>query len=209
MKSITVDGVTFRFFDHLYAVSRNGLVLRKLEPYEPPVRPDGYVSVGRQRLLHRMVAMCWCDKPEGAQHVHHRNHNKQDNRASNLEWVTPKEHLNKYHNDVSRGHSMSEAGKQKLREFRTGKITSEETKQKQREASIRLGCKPPPPRSGVKLSPEVVAKMRANHSKNVQCEVFGIVYRSFTEAALALGERPLSLRKRCLSKNFPDYKTRE
>ena len=209
MKSITVGGKTFRFFDHLYAVSRNGEVLRKLNPCVPQQRPDGYVAIGRQRLLHRMVATCWLDKPEGANHVHHKNHNKQDNRASNLEWVTPRQHMNEYHHGISRGHVMSDQGKQRLRELRTGSVTSEETKQKQRAASIRLGCVPPPRPVGTKCSADAIAKMRENSPNAMQCEIFGITYRSFSDAGRALGEKPHTLRKRCLSKNFPDYRVRE
>lgn len=209
MKSITINGITYRFYDHLYAVSRKGLVLRKLESYEPKPRPDGYVSVGRRRLLHRMVATCWCEKPDGANHVHHKNHKRNDNCASNLEWVTPKTHMNEFHADVSRGHSMSDAGKQKLRDMRLGSVTSEETKQKQRAASLRIGCKPPPRKVGTKCSPEAILKMKQNSPNAMQCEVNGILYRSFNEAGAALGEKPHSLRKRCLSKNFPNYRVRE
>lgn len=203
------DGTVYRFYDHLYAVSRCGKVLRKLEPYEPVARPDGYCSVGRRRLLHRVVATCWCDKPEGAHHVHHKNHDKSDNRASNLEWLTPKQHLGDHHGDTPRGLSMTEAGKQKLRELRTGSVTSEATKQKQREASIRLGSKPPPRPVGTKCSEAAIAKMRENSPNAMQCEIFGVVYRSFSEAGQALGQKPHTLRKRCLSKNFPDYKARK
>jgi hypothetical protein len=35
--------------------------------------------------------------------------------------------------------------------------------------------------------------------------VFGVVYRSFAEAAKATGIHRFTLRKRCLSDNFPDY----
>jgi hypothetical protein len=156
-----------------------------------------------------MIATCWCDKPEGSNHVHHKNHNKQDNRASNLEWLTQRNHLKEHHSDNGRGHLMSDAGKQRLRQLRTGSITREETKQKQREASIRLGCKPPPRQVGTKCSPEAIAKMRDNSPNSMQCEIFGIVYQSFSEAGRALGEKHHTLRKRCLSKNFPDYKIRE
>lgn len=208
MLSVTVDGTVYRFFNHLYAVSRSGLVLRKLQPFEPTARPDGYVWIGGRYLLHRVVAQCWCDKPEGSDHVHHKNHNKSDNRASNLEWVTPLRHMNEFHAGISRGHSMSEAGKQKLRELRVGSVTSETTKQKQREASLRLGSKPPPRPVGSKCTPDAIAKMRENSPNAMQCEIKGILYGSFSEAARALGEKPHSLRKRCLSKNFPDYRIR-
>jgi hypothetical protein len=117
--------------------------------------------------------------------------------------------MNNYHDGISRGHSMSEAGKQKLRELRLGSQVSEQTKQKQREASIRLGYKPPPRQVGTKCSPDAIAKMRDNSPNAMQCEIFGITYKSFSEAGRALGEKPHSLRKRCLSENFPDYKVRK
>lgn len=206
MLNITIDGIVYRFFDHLYAVSRCGKVIRNLRPYTPTMRADGYVGIGRRRLMHRVVATCWCERPEGANHVHHKNHNKADNRASNLEWVTPKHHLGELHG--GRTYSMSDATKQKLREARSGSITSEATKAKQRAAAIRLGQRPPPRLVGTKCSPEAVAKMRDNSPNAMQCEVFGILYRSFSEAGRALGEKPHSLRKRCLSDNFPDYRIR-
>jgi hypothetical protein len=208
MLSITIEGTTFRFYDHLYAVSRAGAVLRNLLPYEPRPRPDGYAAVGRRRLLHRMVATCWCDRPEGANHIHHKNHDKADNRASNLEWVTPTSHMSDRHKEIKRGQSMSDAGRQKLRELRTGSVTSEATKQKQREASLRLGSKPPPRPVGTKCSAEAIAKMRANSPNAAACEIHGIAYQSFSEAGRALGIKPHTLRKRCLSENFPDYKVR-
>lgn len=206
MLSISIDGTVYRFFDHLYAVSRSGQVIRNLKPYTPTLRADGYLGIGRRRLMHRVVASVWCDRPEGANHVHHKNHNKTDNRASNLEWVTPKRHMSEFH--AGQTHSMSEAGRQKLRELRTGSVTSDATKEKQRQAAIRLGCKPPPRAVGSKCSAETVAKMRDRSPNAMQCEVFGILYRSFSEAGKALGEKPHSLRKRCLSENFPGYRVR-
>lgn len=209
MLSVTVDGTVYRFFNHLYAVSRSGLVLRKLVPYSPTKRPDGYLGIGRQKLMHRVVAECWCDKPEGAIHVHHKNHNRSDNRASNLEWVTPKRHMNEFHADTPRGLSMTEAGRQRLRELRLGSKTSDATKEKQRAASLRLGSKPPPRAVGTKCTEEALAKMRENSPNAMQCEVNGILYRSFSEAGRALGEKPHSLRKRCLSESFPSYRVRK
>lgn len=205
MPSTEVNGIEYRFFDHLYAVSRDGLVLKKLLPANPVLRKDGYVSVGRRRLLHRMVATCWVPRPEGSNHVHHRDHDKTNNRDSNLEWVTPKKHMAEYHPENGR-HRMSEASKQKLRELRLGSKKSEATKQKHREVALRLGLKPPPRPVGTKCSPAAIEKMRRNSPHGVGCEVFGVVYPSFAEAGRALGERLHSLRKRCLSKNFPDYK---
>ena len=206
MLSVTLDGVEYRFYDHLYAVSACGLVLRQLQPYTPIQRPDGYLSIGRKRLMHRVVATCWLDKPDNALHVHHINGIKSDNRASNLMWVSPKNHFAEFHKETHGKHTMSEAGRQKLRALRLGSKTSEATKQKQREASLRLGIRPPAPALGYKHSKESVAKMRENSPNANACEVDGIAYRSFNQAGEALGIKPHTLRKRCLSANFPSYR---
>ncbi len=199
------ESTEYRALDHIYAVAADGRVLRRLKPYTPPVRPDGYLSCGRQKLLHRVIATTWLEKPEGATHVHHKNGNKADNRAENLEWVTPKKHMSEYHAH-SGNYERTEETRAKLRAYRLGKKTSEETKRKQREASLRLGSKPPKRPVGTKCSAESVQKMRDNSAKNTACEVYGVKYRSYAEAARALGMRLHTLRKRCLSDRFTDYK---
>lgn len=199
------NGIFFRFYDHIYAVSKCGKVMRGSKPHKPIQRPDGYMSVGRQRLLHRMVASCWCEKPKNSNLVHHKNHVKTDNHADNLEWITPKQHIGERHHGANGKYIRTEKTKQKLRSYRTGRKTSEETKQKQRDASIKLGCKPPN-FLGLKHSDETKEKMSFSHARNKPCEINGVIYRSFSEAGKTLGERPLSLRRRCLSKNFPNYK---
>lgn len=209
MEKLYWSGIEYRRFDSLYFVSADGHVLRKGLPVKARLRSDGYINVGRMRLLHRMVAICWCKRPEGANTVHHINHDKSDNRAVNLEWLTPKQHMAERHEGVSRGHVMSDDGKKKLRALRLGSKTSDATKQKQREASLRLGYKPPPRAVGTKLSSESINKIRANSAKNTECEVDGIKYRSFSDAGRALGIKPHTLRKRCLSEAFPNYKVRK
>jgi hypothetical protein len=203
MISFTVEKIEYRFFNHLYAVSYCGKVLRKMQPFVPYQRKDGYLSCGRgNNLMHRMVAICWLEKPHNAVLVHHINHNKADNRADNLEWLTSKEHVADRHAGIAGTYIRTEATRDKIRQARLGSITSEETKAKQRAALI--GKK--------RIFTHRVAHTQAwkdnaslNHHNNMSCTVFGITYRSFAEAALATGEHRFTLRKRCLSKNFPDY----
>lgn len=210
MKSLTFDGIEFRQFSHLYATSACGKVLRlkDLTYHAGCLRKDGYLSVGHQTLMHRMIAKCWCHQPDGAKHVHHINHDKTDNRASNLEWLTPKEHFGEKHDGSGGRYIRTEKTRQKLRAYRLGRKMSDETRAKI-GAAHRGRTRDPAPWIGKKHSDATLLKMSANSGKVKACEIFGVRYRSFTEAGKALGERPLTLRKRCHSSNFPDYRLLE
>lgn len=180
MISVEVDGIEYRFFDHLYAVSHCGKVLRKLESYQPSVRPDGYLCLGRHRLMHRVVAACWLDKPESSNHVHHINGDKSDNRADNLEWVTPKQHMGDKHRTTVGRYVRSDETRQKMREIMTGRTYSEETLVKMRTHLDKVRPKRP-------------------------CRCNGVDYPSVLAASRATGVHPATFRLRCHSKNFPEY----
>lgn len=180
ISSFEKDGIEYRFFDHLYAVSRCGKVLRKLAEFQPGSHPLGYLTLGRGRLMHRVVALCWVPTEDTSKHVHHVDGNKQNNRADNLVWVTPKEHMGDMHAH-SGHHIRSAATRAKLSAARLGKKDSPETARKK-------------------------GAIFAKHRKYITCEHNGIIYPSIKAGAAAIGLEYSTFRVRCLSKNFPDYK---
>lgn len=58
--------------------------------------PAGYCRVyvaGKHRYMHRMVALAWLGEPPEGYHVHHRNKVRDDNRHSNLEYLSREDNL--------------------------------------------------------------------------------------------------------------------
>jgi hypothetical protein len=204
MISFTMDGIEYRAFNHLYAVSRCGKVLRKHTPFIPSKHPGGYLLMGKL-LVHRIVAECWMDNFNPVNHIHHINGNKTDNRLENLECLSASEHLIERHADMMASlgrYTRTDETREAIRQSRLGKVTSEETKAKQRAAL--LGRKRP---FFNRASPsEASIQQRSEtHVRNIKCRINGTEYRSFAQAAIATGIHRFTLRKRCISKNFPDY----
>ena len=205
MISFTVDGTEYRAINHLYAISRCGKVLRKHRPYTPSKHNQGYLSLGSKHLVHRVVAECWMDGFDPAKQIHHINGDKTDNRLENLECLSQNEHMRERHADilaVAGKYERTDETRAKLRQARQGSVTSEDTKAKQRAALV--GRKRPyfarAPHSG-----ESRQRRSEQHVRNTQCSVGGVVYRSFAAASEATGVHRFTIRKRCLSENFPDY----
>ena len=85
-----------------YWVREDGEIINgKGNAMKGAVKKEGYKEicltlskgVHKYFLVHRLVADAFCEKPEGASEVNHKNGNKCDNAASNLEWVTRDENL--------------------------------------------------------------------------------------------------------------------
>ncbi len=180
MICFTMDGIEYRVFDHLYAVSRCGKVIRQMQPYRPTNHPQGYLVLGRQRLMHRVVAACWNPEFTPDKHVHHINGNKTDNRAENLECLSPKTHLGHRHAETIGKHTVSAEAREKLRQYRSGKKDSAETRAKK-----------------TAILAEVYPRR--------ECRFQGVTYPSVSAAARAAGIPVATFRLRCASKNFPEY----
>lgn len=76
-------------------VTQCGTVLRHgIREISQSISTHGYAKVytgkphNRMVFVHRLVAMAWCDGYAEGLQVNHRDGNKLNNHASNLEWVT-------------------------------------------------------------------------------------------------------------------------
>ena len=77
---------------------RNRQLIGRLRPYRcPKERCGGYLHVsinGRRKDVHRLVAECFVPKPAGeGLEVNHKDGDKLNNHASNLEWVSHLENV--------------------------------------------------------------------------------------------------------------------
>ena len=73
---------------------------KELKPY---MNKDGYAMVQLHKngitktyLVHRLVAETFLPKPDNLPEIHHLNHDRKDNRARNLQWVTRSEQMDEH-----------------------------------------------------------------------------------------------------------------
>lgn len=204
MHSLIINGEEYRFFNARIAVSKQGHVLFMMKPHTPYLREDGYLSIGKQ-LVHRIVAYCWIDNPSNHKWVHHKNENKSDNRADNLEWLTPKTHIAIKHKDIMGKQSMPESARKKLSDFRKGTVQTEETKEKIRQGAITHFQNPEnldKYRESLKTRNTNRDNSASVEAHKLPCCINDVNYNSVKEAAIALNMKSGTVRVRLLSKNF-------
>lgn len=102
-------------------VNANGVVRRSVDGlvYKPSYAGKGYPAVCFHRggvkmirYVHRLVCTAFHGVPPTPRHVvNHKNGNKRDNCASNLEWTTPEENRRhaRLHGLILRGNSLPNA----------------------------------------------------------------------------------------------------
>lgn len=104
--------------------------------------------------VHRLVALAFIPNPQNLSQVNHKDENKDNNNASNLEWVTAKQNTNygtrnkraskkmkgkyKGENHPMYGKHHLEETKEKISKANKGKHHSEEAKQKMRKPILQF-----------------------------------------------------------------------
>ena len=105
-----------------YEVSDTGLIRnaktgREVKQY---VGKDGYWRTqiaGKTRTVHRLVACAFVPADPGKHFINHKDGNKQNNRADNLEWVTRSENMrHAYDHGLKKAPSGTKNGRSKLTE---------------------------------------------------------------------------------------------
>lgn len=109
MKTLDIKG-----FENLYTINDSGVnektvfSIRKNSYLKPSSNQQNYLTVmlkvkrvETRISLHKLIALHFIPNPNNYTIVHHKNHNRQDNRIENLEWVSAETHKlyhsHKYH----------------------------------------------------------------------------------------------------------------
>jgi len=95
-----------------YDVRPDGQVIGpRGKPLSQHISNAGYARVwirGKNRSVHRIVAQTWVKNPKSKPHVNHKDGDKLNNHASNLEWVTQSENQkHAYETGLQSGYKVS------------------------------------------------------------------------------------------------------
>jgi hypothetical protein len=131
-------------YENIYWVSNKGEVKNRRGLIMLPQLAFGkYYCVGlsknrflKSHYIHRLVAVAFHPNPENKRVVNHKNNNKLDNRAENLEWNTYSENnlhgfkngFNKYHGDRHHWQKFTVDQIKEIRDFKGVKTSNEVAK---------------------------------------------------------------------------------
>lgn len=76
---------------------------RKGKELKPSMDQGGYAGVhlnkngiSKRRRVHRLVAETFLSNPDNLPEIHHKNHDRKDNRMENLKWVSRSEQMDEH-----------------------------------------------------------------------------------------------------------------
>lgn len=112
-RALQIKGFTnYYVTDNGDVYSRNYNGTGRIKKLKPSSNGLGYLMVnvgGKHKSVHRLIAETFIPNPDNKPQVNHKNGIKDDNRVSNLEWVTRSENMR--HSFDILGHKGSYAGK--------------------------------------------------------------------------------------------------
>jgi hypothetical protein len=174
-----------------YSVSSFGRIFSWKSKFQYNYKPIGLLKTGKHSLgycvvsldyqaptkLHRVVALAFIPNPDNKPEVNHIDHNKQNNRVDNLEWVTHSENIQA---SYTGGFRVSKRGD---KHHRYGKTIPESARSAMSEA-----------------------KMGENHPKFKGWYIIDETkYSSANQAAKALGIHPIMVSRRAVDDRFPNW----